>query len=41
MRLPGMRSGGNWLTWPFKTIDVAEIANLKAERDDLRRKPKV
>ncbi|KAF8875014.1 hypothetical protein CPB85DRAFT_1378674 [Mucidula mucida] len=41
MRLPGMRSGGNWLTWPFKTIDVAEIANLKAERDDLRRKTKV
>ncbi|KAF9017607.1 FAD/NAD-P-binding domain-containing protein [Hymenopellis radicata] len=41
IRLPGMRSGGNWLTWPFKTIDVAEIANLKEERDDLRRKRKV
>ncbi|KAI0262584.1 FAD/NAD-P-binding domain-containing protein [Gloeopeniophorella convolvens] len=31
------RSGGNWLTWPFKTIDVAEIATLKEERDAKRK----
>ncbi|KAI0312356.1 FAD/NAD-P-binding domain-containing protein [Amylostereum chailletii] len=28
-----MRSGGNWLTWPFKIVSVAELANVKEERD--------
>ncbi|KAF9466370.1 hypothetical protein BDZ94DRAFT_1281005 [Collybia nuda] len=32
MYLPNMRSGGNWLTWPFKVIDLKEIANLGEER---------
>ena len=27
-----MRSGGNWLTWPFKVISVDEIAMLGEER---------
>jgi len=30
--LPSMRSGGNWLTWPFKVIDLGEIVNLGEER---------
>ncbi|TFK37874.1 FAD/NAD-P-binding domain-containing protein [Crucibulum laeve] len=36
MFLSGTRSGGNWLTWPFKVIDLQEIANLKEERRALR-----
>ena len=32
MELPGMRSGGNWFTWPFKVISVDEIATLREER---------
>lgn len=32
MGLPSMRSGGNWLTWPFKVISPAEIKNLGEER---------
>ncbi|KAI1795061.1 FAD/NAD(P)-binding domain-containing protein [Ganoderma leucocontextum] len=36
MGLRVMRSGGNWLTWPFKVIDLSEIATLKAERDGKR-----
>ena len=32
MELPGMRSGGNWFTWPFKVITVDEIATLQEER---------
>ncbi|KAI0355439.1 FAD/NAD-P-binding domain-containing protein [Trametes cingulata] len=36
MRLPVMRSGGNWLTWPFKVMDLTEIKNLKEERDARR-----
>lgn len=31
-----MRSGGNGLTWPFKVIDLKEIAHLKEERDAKR-----
>jgi dimethylaniline monooxygenase (N-oxide forming) len=27
-----MRSGGNWLTWPFKVIHIKEIENLGEER---------
>lgn len=27
-----MRSGGNWLTWPFKVVSLDEIATLGAER---------
>lgn len=30
--VPIMRSGGNWLTWPFKIITPAEIKNLREER---------
>ncbi|KIY47188.1 FAD/NAD(P)-binding domain-containing protein [Fistulina hepatica ATCC 64428] len=37
MGLPAMRSGGNWLTWPFKVIDLNEIMMLKEERDAKRR----
>ncbi|KAL1940037.1 hypothetical protein VTO73DRAFT_9372 [Trametes versicolor] len=33
MGLAVMRSGGNGLTWPFKVIDLKEIAHLKEERD--------
>ena len=40
MGLPMMRSGGNWLTWPFKSISVREIEKLaeerSAKRDDAR-----
>ncbi|KAK0211195.1 FAD/NAD-P-binding domain-containing protein [Desarmillaria ectypa] len=36
MGLKSMRSGGNWLTWAFKAIDVQEIATLKEERDAQR-----
>ncbi|KAK7048544.1 FAD /NAD-P-binding domain-containing protein [Favolaschia claudopus] len=36
MGLSSMRSGGNWLTWPFKIIDVKEIANLSEERRQSR-----
>jgi hypothetical protein len=32
MHLRSMRSGGNWLTWPFKVIDLREIVNLGEER---------
>lgn len=32
MGVPIMRSGGNWLTWPFKIITPAEIENLGEER---------
>jgi len=32
MGLPSMRSGGNWLTWPFKVISPAEIKDLGKER---------
>ena len=32
MGLQSMRSGGNWLTWPFKVISVDEIATLREER---------
>lgn len=36
MDLTTMRSGGNWLTWPFKVIDLREIEFLKEERDAKR-----
>lgn len=36
MSLPSMRSGGNWLTWPFKVINIQEIKDLKEEREVLR-----
>jgi len=32
MSLPSRRSGGNWLTWPFKIIRIEEIENLGEER---------
>ncbi|EJU02001.1 FAD/NADP-binding domain-containing protein [Dacryopinax primogenitus] len=32
MDLPANRSGGHWLTWPFRVIDLKEIANLTEER---------
>ncbi|KIP06555.1 hypothetical protein PHLGIDRAFT_452381 [Phlebiopsis gigantea 11061_1 CR5-6] len=38
MGLPIMRSRGNWLTWPFKVIDLKEIKYLKEERDDRRKR---
>ncbi|KAF7365012.1 FAD /NAD-P-binding domain-containingprotein [Mycena venus] len=36
MGLRSMRSGGNWLTWPFKVIDAREIATLAEERRERR-----
>ncbi|KAJ7928774.1 FAD/NAD-P-binding domain-containing protein [Mycena leptocephala] len=38
MHLPSMRSGGNWLTWPFKVVDAKELATLHEERAANRRK---
>ncbi|KAF8585177.1 FAD/NAD(P)-binding domain-containing protein [Ramaria rubella] len=37
MKLPNMRSGGNWLTWPFKVIDLEEISRLGEERRATRK----
>ncbi|KAI9460710.1 FAD/NAD-P-binding domain-containing protein [Russula earlei] len=37
MGVRAMRSGGNWLTWPFKVVDLDEISSLKEERDAKRR----
>ncbi|VDB92271.1 unnamed protein product [Peniophora sp. CBMAI 1063] len=36
MHLRTYRSGGNWLTWPFKVIDLSQIATLNEERRALR-----
>ncbi|KAJ3848175.1 FAD/NAD-P-binding domain-containing protein [Lentinula lateritia] len=36
MGLKVYRSGGSWLTWPFKVIELKEIEKLKEERDELR-----
>ncbi|KAJ7134814.1 FAD/NAD-P-binding domain-containing protein [Mycena epipterygia] len=36
MGLRSMRSGGNWFTWPFKVIDLKEIATLAEERKEKR-----
>lgn len=36
MDLPAYRSGGNWLTWPFKVIDLREISTLSTEREAKR-----
>jgi hypothetical protein len=36
MGVPAMRSGGNWLTWPFKVVNQNEISTLKVERDAIR-----
>ncbi|KZT54410.1 FAD/NAD(P)-binding domain-containing protein [Calocera cornea HHB12733] len=30
--LVNVRSGGSWLTWPFKVIDVTELSRLTEER---------
>jgi len=38
MGIRSMRSGGNWLSWPFKVIDLNEISTLKAERDHINRR---
>ncbi|KAH8833935.1 hypothetical protein DL96DRAFT_1457347 [Flagelloscypha sp. PMI_526] len=32
MGLPITRSGGNWLTWPFKTVSMDELGTLGEER---------
>ncbi|KAF9078184.1 hypothetical protein BDP27DRAFT_1413103 [Rhodocollybia butyracea] len=37
MGLATYRSGGNWLTWPFKVIELTEIEHLKEERDAMRK----
>ncbi|EEB94148.1 hypothetical protein MPER_07087, partial [Moniliophthora perniciosa FA553] len=36
MGLRNMRSGGNRFTWPFKVIDLGEIASLGEERKGRR-----
>ena len=38
LHLRTYRSGGNWLTWPFKVIDLSQIATLGEERKELRSK---
>ena len=38
MGVRAMRSGGNWLSWPFKVVDLDEISTLKAERDNINRR---
>jgi hypothetical protein len=30
------RSGGNWLTWPFRVIDLSELSTLGEERRAVR-----
>jgi dimethylaniline monooxygenase (N-oxide forming) len=32
MGVPSFRTGGNWLTWPFKVVSLNEIATLGEER---------
>ncbi|KAJ7784353.1 FAD/NAD-P-binding domain-containing protein [Mycena metata] len=36
MGLRSMRSGGNWFTWPFRVINIKEIATLAEERREKR-----
>ncbi|KAI0056612.1 FAD/NAD-P-binding domain-containing protein [Artomyces pyxidatus] len=36
LELPSMRSGGNWLTWWSKPVNMKEISMLKEERDTRR-----
>jgi hypothetical protein len=36
MYLPSFRSGGIWLNWMFKVIDLKEIENLTHEREARR-----
>lgn len=36
MGLQTMRSGGSFLTWPFKAVDVKEIEHLTEEREEKR-----
>ncbi|TFK17634.1 FAD/NAD(P)-binding domain-containing protein [Coprinopsis marcescibilis] len=36
MYLPTQRSRGNWLTWPFKVIEIKELATLSDERRAMR-----
>ncbi|KJA15628.1 hypothetical protein HYPSUDRAFT_48150 [Hypholoma sublateritium FD-334 SS-4] len=36
MHVPSQRSGGNWLTWPFRVVDLSEIAMLGEERRTIR-----
>ncbi|KAL0575359.1 hypothetical protein V5O48_006610 [Marasmius crinis-equi] len=36
MGLQSGRSGGNWLTWPFKVIDMSQLATLREERRERR-----
>ncbi|XP_006457665.1 hypothetical protein AGABI2DRAFT_213163 [Agaricus bisporus var. bisporus H97] len=37
MQLPIHRSNGNWFTWPFKVVELNEIASLEDERRQKRR----
>jgi hypothetical protein len=36
MGLKGGRSGGNWLTWPFKIVSLKEIGTVGEERRAMR-----
>ncbi|KDQ09323.1 hypothetical protein BOTBODRAFT_148267 [Botryobasidium botryosum FD-172 SS1] len=36
MDLPAMRSGGSWLTWPFKVNNISQIATVGEERRQKR-----
>ncbi|KAM5542339.1 hypothetical protein V8D89_003798 [Ganoderma adspersum] len=40
MGLEVMRSGGSWLTWPFRVMQIKELARLKEERDARRTRAK-
>ncbi|KAF8184219.1 hypothetical protein BJ912DRAFT_975413 [Pholiota molesta] len=36
MHVRSLRSGGNWLTWPFRVIDLGELSTLGEERRAVR-----
>lgn len=38
MDLPIHRSGGNWLSWPFKVVDLKEVEKLHHEREEKKEK---
>lgn len=41
MHVRSLRSRGNWLTWPFRVIDLSELSMLGAERRAVREAHKV
>ncbi|KAF9476196.1 FAD/NAD(P)-binding domain-containing protein [Pholiota conissans] len=41
MHVRSLRSGGNWLTWPFHIIDLSELSTLGDERRAVRENRKL